>query len=89
MYLQSIDDAGKKLAELLEAAEYLQIAGLKEICLNMLIETIKVETCLELMNTAYKYNMDLLKKLTADILYPNRQSFCSCNSLMLVHSRPR
>jgi hypothetical protein len=41
MYLQSIDDASDKVADLLEAAEYFQITGLNEICLQMLIETIK------------------------------------------------
>jgi BTB/POZ domain len=38
MYQQSIEDAPKKVMALLEAAEYFQIAGLKEVCSRLLIE---------------------------------------------------
>jgi BTB/POZ domain len=37
MYLQSIEDASIKVMDLLEAAEYFQIAGLKEVCARILI----------------------------------------------------
>ena len=73
MYLQSIDDAPKKVADLLQAAEYFQIEGLKEICSQMLIRTLNVTNCLQLLDTAYKYNLKQLKKLANDILVPNRR----------------
>jgi BTB/POZ domain len=43
MYLQRIEVGSDKVMELLDVAEYLQMAGLKEVCSRMLIETIKVE----------------------------------------------
>ena len=72
MNLQSIADAPKKVADLLEAAEYFQIAGLKEICSQVLIRTLDVRTCLQLLDTACKYNLKQLKKLATDLLVPNK-----------------
>ena len=72
MYQQSIDDAPEKVADLLDAAEYFQIEGLKEICSQMLTRTLSVTNCLQLLDTAFKYNLKQLKKLATDILVPNR-----------------
>ena len=73
MYLQSIDDAPAKVADLLDAAEYFQVEGLKEICSQMLIRTLDVNNCLQMLDTGYKYNLKQLKKLATDILVPNRR----------------
>ena len=72
MYQHSIDDTPEKVADLLEAAEYFQIEGLKEICSQMLTRTLSVTNCLQLLDTAFKYNLKQLKKLATDILVPNR-----------------
>jgi uncharacterized protein Yka (UPF0111/DUF47 family) len=42
LYQQNIADAFSKVAALLDAAEYFQIDGLKEICSQMLTRTLKV-----------------------------------------------
>ena len=73
MYLQSIDDAPAKVADLLDAAEYFLVEGLKEICSQMLIRTLDVNNCLQMLDTGYKYNLKQLKKLATDILVPNRR----------------
>jgi hypothetical protein len=84
MYLQSLDGSTDNVMDLLDAAEYFQVSGLKDVCAHQLIATITARNCLELLSTAYKYNLKQLKKLTAEILYPNRQRF-GCALLVLSH----
>jgi BTB/POZ domain len=84
MYHQSIDQPDEKLLPLLEAAEYFQIAGLKEVCSRLLIETISMENCLELLNTTYKYDLQQLMKLAFDQLCLNRQAFRSRIDFLLL-----
>ena len=38
----------------------------------MLTRTLSVTNCLQLLDTAFKYNLKQLKKLATDILVPNR-----------------
>jgi hypothetical protein len=66
IYLQNIDNIADNLADLLDAAEYFQIASLKDICSRMLIKKLTVESCLELLDTAYKYDLKKLKSSVAD-----------------------
>jgi hypothetical protein len=47
--------------KLLEAADYFQMAGLKEMCGRLLINTISCDNCLKLMDTACKYDVKNLK----------------------------
>ena len=73
MYLHSITDASDKAPQLLDAAEYFQIAGLKEVCVDLLVKKLRVDNCLELLNLAYKYNIKPLKRQAIDLLVPNRK----------------
>jgi hypothetical protein len=62
----------KKVYDLLEAADYFQMVGLKEMCGRLLIDTISVDNCLELLNTAFKYSIKNLKKNCNDFFVVNR-----------------
>jgi len=73
MYLQNIEDTAQKVHDLLKAADYLQIAGLKEICGLHLVSSLAKENCLELLNLAYKYDIKNLKRLCIDLFVPNRK----------------
>jgi BTB/POZ domain len=68
MYLWNLNSSADKVAGLLEAAEYFQIATLKQYCSRILIRQLSVDNCLEMLDTAYKYNMIDLKRLSADLL---------------------
>jgi hypothetical protein len=47
MYLHGIENPLDKMSDLLEAAEYLQIKGLKEMCSRLLSDRVRVEECLQ------------------------------------------
>jgi hypothetical protein len=47
MYLHGIENPLGKMSDLLEAAEYLQIKGLKEMCSRLLSDRVRVEECLQ------------------------------------------
>jgi hypothetical protein len=76
MYLWNLNSSADKMPGLLEAAEYFQIATLKKYCSRHLVRKLSVDNCLEMLDTAYKYNMKDLKRLSADLLVPNRQLLC-------------
>ena len=53
--MHDIDRPAKKVEDLIAAANYLQMAGIKYMCGRMLIETIMAGNCLWLLDTAFKY----------------------------------
>ena len=61
MYLHNIVDAGAKVTKLLEAAEYFQIAGLKELCGLILMDQVAVNNCMKMLDLACKYDIKNLK----------------------------
>ena len=72
MYMHDIENAGEKVEDLLAAADYLQVAGLKEMCGRMLIETISADNCLQLLNTAFKYDVKNLKNPCVVVFLNNK-----------------
>jgi hypothetical protein len=73
MYLHHIENAEGKVEDLLEAAEYLQIAGLKETCSLILMADLNKENCLKMLNTAYKYNIKNLKQRCNEVFVANKK----------------
>jgi hypothetical protein len=59
--------------KLLEAADYFQMAGLKEMCGRLLINTISVVNCLKLMDMACKYDVKNLKPDCMKFFVKNRE----------------
>ena len=55
------------------AADYLQVTGLKKMCGRLMIDMINVENCLELLDTAFKYDIKNLKSPCADFFVTNRK----------------
>jgi hypothetical protein len=47
MYMHSIENASEKVEDLLAAADYFQMDGLKEMCSRLLVDTITVDNCLQ------------------------------------------
>jgi hypothetical protein len=47
MYMHDIENASAKVEDLLAAADYFQMDGLKEMCSRLLVDTITVENCLQ------------------------------------------
>jgi hypothetical protein len=47
MYMHRIENAAAKVNDLLAAADYFQMDGLKEMCGRHLLDTITPENCLE------------------------------------------
>jgi hypothetical protein len=47
MYMHRIENASAKVNDLLEAADYFQMDGLKEMCGRLISDTITTENCLE------------------------------------------
>jgi hypothetical protein len=45
--MHNIENASEKVEDLLEAADYFQMDGLKEMCSRLLVDTITVENCLQ------------------------------------------
>ena len=72
MYLREINIADDIVIDLLVAADYFQIAGLKAVCADVLIRELRVDNCLELLDMAYKYNIGDLKRPASDLLIINR-----------------
>jgi len=72
MYLHKIENAAAKAVDLLEAAEYFQIMGLKELSINLLMKNVTVENCLQMMNVAFKYNVNCMKTKCNDVFVRNR-----------------
>jgi hypothetical protein len=73
MYLHNIENMSEKPAELLAAAEYFQIEGLKEICDNLLVKQVTVENCLRMMDMAFQYNVKNLKAKCNTVFAKNRK----------------
>ena len=73
MYMHNITNASDKATQLLDAAEYFQIAGLKEFCVDLLVKKLSVNNCLELLNLSYKYTIKPLKRQATDLLFSNRK----------------
>jgi hypothetical protein len=73
MYLHNIEDAAEKVGDLLAAADHLQIAGLKETCGQLLIADLNQKNCLEMLNTAYKYNIKNLKQRCNEVFVANKK----------------
>ena len=61
------------MPDLLEAAEYFQIAGLKEMCGRELIHTITTHHCLQLLDTAFKYDIKNLKNPCNEFFVTNKK----------------
>ena len=72
MYLIPVKITTEKVVGMLEAAEYFQMGTLKEMCENILISQLNVENCLFSLDLAYKFNIKLLKRQAADLLFHNR-----------------
>ena len=62
MYLYTISNMPDKVPQLLEAAEYFQMAALKDSCEDILTRQLSVENCVQMMNTAFLFNIPTLKK---------------------------
>jgi hypothetical protein len=73
MYVHVVDNLLDKMLDLLEAAEYLQINGLKEICCRQLANRVSVEECLQVLALAVKYNMKGLMRECNDFFVINRK----------------
>jgi BTB/POZ domain len=73
MYLQPVSITSENVTYLLEAAEYFQIADLKNVCVDKLIRQLSVDNCLQLLDTAFKFNIEKLKRLATDLSVPNRK----------------
>jgi len=73
MYLHTIADAAKKVTKLLDAAEYFQMAGLKELCRLILMDQVAVDNCLKMLDLACKYNVKNLKGKCNEIFMANRE----------------
>ena len=80
MYLQGIDNPASKVVKLLEAANYFQMEALEDYCKEILINTLSVANCLELLILAYKYNITPLKSLAAALLVPNKEQALQANA---------
>ncbi len=61
------------MLKLLEAADYFQMAGLKEMCGRFLINTISCDNCLKLMDTACKYDVKNLKTQCNKFFVKNKE----------------
>ena len=72
MYLHNIVDAGAKVTKLLEAAEYFQIAGLKELCGLILMDQVAVNNCMKMLDLACKYDVKNLKAKCHEIFVADR-----------------
>ena len=70
MYLYTISNMPDKVPQLLEAAEYFQMAALKDSCEDILTRQLSVENCVQMMNTAFLFNVPTLKNL----FLPNRET---------------
>jgi hypothetical protein len=71
--VHGVDNLLDKMLDLLEAAEYLQINGLKEICCRQLANRVSVEECLQVLDLAFKYNMKGLMRECNDFFVINRK----------------
>ena len=74
MYLYTISNMPDKVPQLLEAAEYFQMAALKDSCEDILTRQLSVENCVQMMNTAFLFNIPTLKKKALDLFLPNRET---------------
>jgi len=45
--MHNIENASEKVEDLLAAADYFQMDGLKEMCSRLLVDTITVDNCLQ------------------------------------------
>jgi len=59
--------------ELLEAADYFQMAGLKAMCGRLLADTIVAENCLKLMDKACKYDIKNIKAECNEFFVKNKE----------------
>ena len=57
MYLHEIPHAADKVDELLDAAEYFQMAALQQMCAKLLGRKLSVDNCLQLLDVAFKYEV--------------------------------
>ena len=65
------------MLELLEAADYFQMAGLKAMCGRLLADTIVAENCLKLMDKACKYDIKNLKAECNEFFVKNKEDVLS------------
>ena len=79
MYLRPIANAADKVDELLEAADFLQMAALKEACSRILIQQLDVHNCLLTLNTAFVYNLATVKWPANELFIYNRQAVLAQN----------
>jgi hypothetical protein len=63
--------------ELLEAADYFQMAGLKAMCGRLLADTIVAYNCLKLMDKACKYDIKNLKAECNEFFVKNKEEVLS------------
>ena len=68
MYQYPIDGAAEKVADLLEAADYFQIASLKAFCAQILVRRLRLDNWLKTLDLAYKYDSKPLMKACNDLL---------------------
>ncbi len=61
------------MLELLETADYFQMAGLKEMCGRLLADTIVAKNCLKLMDKACKYDIKNLKAECNEFFVKNKE----------------
>ncbi len=67
------------MLKLLEAADYFQMAGLKEMCGRLLINMISCDNCLKLMDMACKYDVKNLKPDCMKFFVKNREKVLEKN----------
>ena len=75
MYQYPIDGAAEKVADLLEAAEYFQIASLKAFCAQILVRKLRFDNWLTMLDVAYKYDIKPLMKACNDLPIPYGNRF--------------
>jgi hypothetical protein len=84
MYVHSIENPQDKMLDLLEAAEYLQIDGIKETCGRQLADRVSVKECLQMLDLAFKYNMKGLMRECNDFFVINRKEVLAKTENLVV-----
>lgn len=74
MYQQPVEKMGEKAVSLLAAAEYFQIATLKDTCVHLLLDRLNLSNSLELLNTAYLYSVEELQRRAVYLLMERQRA---------------
>lgn len=75
MYAGTIDNLNTRSPRLLEAADKYQLSELKEICEDVLCDSLTVDTCLECLVLADLHNAEKLKNAAVSFVVDNSEEF--------------